>query len=290
VTDRDQSGRLELANWLASPDNPLTARVIVNRIWSHLIGEGLVRTVDNFGHLGQRPSHPELLDRLAVDFVEDGWSMKKMIRRIALSRIYRASSRYDENCFAADAENRLLWQAHRKRLPAESIRDAMLSISGQLDPAPGGSPVEGLGTLVTDNSANSSANFDYDNNRRRSVYLPIVRNELPEILTVFDFANPDMVIGRRATTNVPAQALLLLNNPFARNAAEKTAERLLADQALMDEQRIDLAYSLILARSADDAERQRALDYLKNVGNDRKQNWTRLVQALFASTEFRMLN
>ncbi len=290
VTNREQSGRFELADWLASAENPLTARVIVNRIWSHLIGEGLVRTVDNFGHLGGRPTHPELLDRLAVDFVSDGWSMKKLIRRIALSRIYRASSRFDEGSFAADAENRLLWQAHRKRLPAESIRDAMLAISGQLDPSQGGSPVEGLGTLVTDNSANSSANFDYDNNRRRSVYLPIIRNELPEILTVFDFANPDMVCGRRATTNVPAQALLLLNSPFVRQAAEKTAERLLADESLADEQRIDHAYALIVARQADDAERQRALEYVQSAGDDRKQNWTRLVQALFASTEFRMLN
>ena len=213
-----------------------------------------------------------------------------LIRRIALSRIYRASSRYDENGFAADAENRLLWQAHRKRLPAESIRDAMLAVSGQLDPTPGGSPVEGMGTLAVDNSANAAPDSQYEDYRQRSVYLPIIRNELPEILTVFDFANPDMVVGRRATTNVPAQALLLLNNPFVRGCAEKTAERLLADEGLSDEQRVDQAYSLIVARPADEAERKRALDYLNNAGNDRKQNWTRLVQALFASTEFRMLN
>ena len=138
----DRSGRLELARWLAHPDHPLTARVMANRVWRHLFGAGIVRTVDNFGTSGERPSHPELLDQLAVRFVADGWSVKKLIREIVLSRSYRQSSTYDENAFRTDPENRLLWRAAKRRLDAEAIRDAMLAVSGELDAArPAGSLV-----------------------------------------------------------------------------------------------------------------------------------------------------
>src|SRR5205814_3732701 len=131
----DHSGRLELAHWLTSPDHPLTARVMVNRVWRHLFGAGIVRTVDNFGTTGERPSHPELLDHLAVRFVADGWSVKKLVREIVLSRTYCQASTYNERAFRADPENRLLWRVEKRRLDAEAIRHAMLAVSGELDPA-----------------------------------------------------------------------------------------------------------------------------------------------------------
>ena len=151
--EEKQSGRLELAEWIGSSDHPLTARVFVNRIWHHLVGQGIVASVDNFGRLGDKPTHPELLDRLATEFMRVGWSTKRMVRQIVLSRTYQLSSRHNEVSWNADPQNQLLWRAHRRRIPAESIRDAILSVSGKLDLTPGGSPVEGLGTLVTQNVA-----------------------------------------------------------------------------------------------------------------------------------------
>ncbi len=292
-----QSGRAELAEWVAGADNPLTARVITNRVWQHLLGEGLVRSVDNFGHLGEAPTHPQLLDTLAVDLVESGWSIKSLVRRIALSRTYRMSCRHDERAFAVDPENRLLWSAHRKRLPAEAIRDAMLAISGRLNLSPGESPVEGLGRLAIDNTANQQGGVDSSGVARRSVYLPIVRNNLPEFLVTFDFADPDLVTGRRPVTNVPAQALLMLNSPFVRQNAAATAERLLAKKEISAAERIDRAYSLVLGRPASAAERRQASQFLGGAeakeDADAEQDadaWREFVQALFASTEFRLLD
>ncbi len=173
-----QSGRKELADWIADPNNPLTARVFVNRIWHHLFGQGIVPSVDNFGKLGDRPSHPELLDRLAADFIADGWSTKQTIRRIVLSRAYGMSSELNPAAWNADPENRLLWRANRRRLPAEAVRDAMLAISGAVDLSPGGTPVEGLGTLVTQNTSEQTK-FERKASEHRSAYLPIIRAETP---------------------------------------------------------------------------------------------------------------
>lgn len=290
----EESGRKELAEWIAHPQNPLTARVYVNRLWHHLLGQGLVPSVDNFGKLGDRPSHPELLDRLAADFVENGWSTKRTIRQIVLSRTYRQSSRHDETAWNADPGNRLLWRANRKRLPAESIRDAMLEISGNLILSPGGSPVEGLGTLVTQNTADPSQ-YESTSSAFRSAYLPIIRSELPPMLVVFDFADPDLVTGRRAVTNVPAQALLLLNSPFVIEQAQAAADRV---QNLADSDEpaklIEQTYELVLSRQPTEAELQRAEVFLQSAKTEEAKTapapLAQLIHTLFASSEFRMLN
>jgi hypothetical protein len=291
-----QSGRKELADWLASPQNPLTARVYVNRIWHHLLGQGIVGSVDNFGKLGDRPTHPELLDKLTADFIQDGWSTKGVIRRIVLSRVYRMSSQHDEAAWNADPENRLLWRANRRRLPAEAIRDAMLAISGQLDLSPGGSPVEGLGTLVTQNTS-EQAQFERKSSEHRSAYLPIIRAELPPILLAFDFADPDLVTGRRSVTNVPAQALLLLNSPFVMEQSEQTAQQLGTQQD--SEELIPRIYELILSRPPSTAEISRAKTFLETASKAQPKinakvkpldPLAQLIHTLFATTEFRMLN
>src|SRR5690606_31337929 len=171
LSDTSQSGRVELAGWIASADNPLTARVIVNRVWQHLSGQGIVPSVDNFGHLGQMPTHPELLDSLAVEFVEEDWSIKRLIRQLALSRTYGLSSERPEGV-TTDPQNDLLSHARHRRLPAESIRDTMLAVSGQLDRTAGGSSVVPLAYLAVGTSGSRSADLKVDENRRRSVYLP----------------------------------------------------------------------------------------------------------------------
>ncbi|MBP85508.1 MAG: xanthan lyase [Planctomycetaceae bacterium] len=282
------SGRQQLAEWIASPDHPLTARVIVNRVWCHLIGEGLVRSVDNFGNLGERPTHPELLDHLASEFVRDGWSIKRAIRRIALSRTYQMSSDHNETSWQADPSNKLLWRAYRRRVPAEAIRDSMLAISGQLDLEPDGSPVKGLGTLVTNNSSNADT-YKGKETSKRSVYLPIIRNELPPILTVFDFADPDLVTGKRSSTNVPAQALLLMNSPFVMQAADLTAKKL-ANREITDDELIAELYQLVFARQPTKLETDRAVGFLRGAESlDRSVRLSQLVHVLFASTKFRTL-
>ncbi|MDA1053460.1 MAG: DUF1549 domain-containing protein [Planctomycetota bacterium] len=296
------SGRRELADWIASPLHPLTARVIVNRVWYHLLGEGIVRSVDNFGELGERPTHPELLDDLANRFVRPsgdqgfGWSIKRLVREITLSRTYQMSSDHDEIAWQADPENHLLWHANRRRLPAEAIRDSMLAISGQLDLSPGGSPVEGLGVLVTNNSADADS-YESKESPRRSLYLPIIRNELPASLTVFDFADPDLVVGQRPVTNVPAQALLMMNSPFVMNCAERTAKQLLAGELQAPEQLVAKTYQVTLSRAPTASEVERAIAFLNLQGDatDKTDDFvakrlTQLVHVLFASTEFRMLN
>lgn len=282
-----ESGRVQLAQWIASADNPLTARVMVNRIWYHLMGEGIVRTVDNFGELGTRPTHPELLDYLASDFVSHGWTVKRIIRDLVLSSTYQMSTQDDKQARAIDPENNLYWRAHRRRLPAEAIRDSILSISGQLDLQPGDSPVKGLGVLVTTNDA-SAQQYERSETSKRSLYLPIIRNELPPILAVFDFADPDFVTGQRNATTVPAQALLLMNSPFVIDAAERTAARLLTTP-LTDEQLIERAYESVLCRQPTPEETSRALAYLQR-DTDRSQQLASLVHVLFASTEFRFLD
>jgi hypothetical protein len=286
--DPSQSGRLQLAAWLVDPTHPLTARVYVNRIWHHLIGRGIVASVDNFGIRGDQPSHPELLDSLASRFTAAGWSTKALIRKIVLSSTYRMSSRFDLRSWEHDPENRLLWRANRRRLPAEAIRDAMLSVSGQLDASPGGSPVEGLGTLVSEN-VSEEKKFHQTASRLRSIYLPIIRAEIPEVLAIFDFADPDVVTGSRPETNVPAQSLFLLNSPFVAEQAAHAATRLKqADHRGSPDGMIRALFQLILARPPTSDEQQDATAFL--TAHAAAENATaRLIQAVFASTSFRML-
>ncbi len=295
-----QSGRLELANWLSQPQNPLTGRVIVNRVWKHLFGNGLVRSVDNFGHLGEQPTHPELLDYLAQRFIKEGWSVKTLIQEIMLSRTYQLSSEFNVALNEQDPENRLIWRMNRRRLSAESIRDAVLSISGQLDLQQGGSSVAHYPEQAI--SPNKNARLDQHSSEfRRSVYLPIVRGNVPPSLTVFDFPAPEMLVGNRPVTTVPAQALFMMNSPFVIGQAQATAERLLKDEQQNDREKISQLYLACLGRDANAAEQAEASKYIKSLisqntteGLDkpavRLQAWASYCQILFASTEFRFLN
>ncbi len=270
--DPQHSGRLELARWLTSNHNPLTARVIVNRIWYHLLGRGLVESVDNFGLMGKEPSHPELLDSLAVQFMHEGWSVKQMIRAIVLSRTYQLSCQVDEANMQLDPDNRQLWRSTPRRLSVEAIRDAILAVSGQLDlDPPKSSSVTDLGDQMVRGVALEKLQ---PANNHRSIYLPVVRDYLPDLFDRFDFPSPSLVSGHRGATNVPAQALYLRNSPFVTEQALHAARRLLAsggetedksgaestvNRAAVNEARIDKVMRWVLARPATDLERQAAL-------------------------------
>ncbi len=311
------SGRLELTDWLTSPGNPLTARVMANRVWHWLFGRGLVESVDNFGTTGQQPSNQALLDHLAVRFQENGWSTKKLVREIVLSRAYQLGSTYDAKSFAADPENTLVWRANKRRLDAECVRDAMLAVSGDLQLTPPvGSPVAiaGDGPIGAPRGRGVSESVAQADSLARAVYLPIVRDLLPESLALFDFAEPSLVTGSRETTNVPSQALYLLNSPFAASRAERFGERVVAGYPTGSnggvganlQERITYAYWLAFSRPPENAERTAATNFFMKFpaswskgesgsGGVRdaeaaKAAWTSFCRALFASAEFRYLN
>jgi hypothetical protein len=283
------SGRLELANWIASKDNPLTARVMANRIWLHLIGRGLVPTPDNFGASGQPVSHPALLDYLATTFAENGWSVKKLIRSIVLSRAYQLSSQFDEKNFEADPDNVLVWRMPKRRLEAEALRDTMLALAGRLDltPPKGSSVARGGEGNAGFRPRGGPAGDPVATDRHRTVYLSIVRDGLPEMLTLFDFPDPSLIIGERATTTVPAQSLYLMNNPFVIRQAEAMADQLLAADG-DDAARVTRAYQLCYSRPSSPRELQNAQRFLEEYSRNqpRRSSWMALCQALFASTEF----
>jgi hypothetical protein len=283
------SGRRELGDWLASPANPLTARVIVNRVWLHLFGRGLVPTPDNFGAAGRPPSHPELLDNLAVEFMAGGWSIKRLIRRIVLSRAYGLDSVNDPRNFEADPDNALVWRMSQRRLEAEALRDAMLYISGRLALRP---PV---GSAVARNGEGYAgflrlAGLDASDTHR-SVYLPVIRDQVLESLALFDFADPSLVTGERATTIGPAQALYFMNGPFVIRQAEGLAERLRAVEG-GDARTVERAYRLSYARLPSDDERDAAVAFLRAfaVPKSAPDAWSALCQALFAGAEFRYID
>jgi hypothetical protein len=251
---------------------------MVNRIWHHLFGAGLVRNVDNFGSAGERPSHPELLDYLALRFVQEGWSVKKMIRLLVLSRAYRMSS---AGASAVDPENRLLSHMNRRRLDAECLRDAMLCVSGRLERTAGG-PTIRKGTT-------SEIAYHFDDTRR-SVYAPIFRNKLLELFEAFDFGDPNLVTGQRNVSTVATQALYLMNNPFVMEQARYAAKALLDMPNLDDAKRIDRAYRLALGRLPTPRERDIALKFLSASSDERSAAWEQFYQALFACIDFRYVN
>ncbi len=275
------SGRRELAEWIASEANPLTRRVMVNRIWYHLIGQGLVRTNDNFGIMGDTPSHPELLDWLAWRFAKDNWSVKSIIRRIVHSRAYRLSSFEIGLGQDIDPENRLIWRANRKRLTAEAIRDSILEVSGRLSSQQGGYTIRKF----------SQYDFGYEYNTvRRSVYVPSFRNTLMEIFETFDVANPNVVTGRRSETTLPTQALYLLNSPFVNSEANLAGERI-KRLAKTDIERIRFAYLLTLGREPSASEFEVALKFLLNETSlGESHNWGALVHSIISSVQFRYLD
>jgi len=291
------SGRLALADWLSRPANPLTARVMANRIWRWHFGAGLVRTPDNFGRLGERPTHPELLDWLAIRFIESGWSVKAMHRLILSSAAYRMSVRSDEAAGAVDPENRLRWRFDRRRLEAEAIRDSLLAVSGALDLSMGGT------LLVTKNreyvATTISTNATTYTSPRRSVYLPVVRSALYEVFQVFDFSDPSVPNGDRDATTVAPQALFLMNGELARSSSRRFAERLLVERSDVDD-RIERAYRLAFGRPPIEVERAEAREFLERYGRAldsalhapldepkrRLRIWEGFCRSLFSASEF----
>jgi hypothetical protein len=313
---KSASGRRELADWLTR-DNPLTARVFVNRVWGWLFGQGVVDSPDNFGTTGSKASNQALLDTLAVRFMADGWSTKKFIREIVLSRAYQLSSSYDEKNHTADPENSLVWRMSPRRLDAECIRDAILSASGELDLKPplasvvARSPDGPIGGPRFLGLNESQLNADV---RYRSVYLPVVRDTVPDSMAVFDFPDPSLVAGTRESTSVPTQALYLLNSEFVGRQAQSLAERVrswkpaqaptTADGMLHE--RVRIAYWLVFTRAPSETEFKAAADFFAKFPDAVKQTerrrfgqasplgetaaWTSFCRALFASAEFRYLN
>lgn len=243
-------GRLELAEQVTDPENPLFARVIVNRLWHHLFGRGIVATVDNFGVLGQPPTHPELLDRLATDFQRDNYSIKRMLRRIMLSRTYQASAASNPAGDQADPANDLLHKQRMKRVTGEALRDMLLQLSGRLDPKLYGPSVPVHLTPFMQGRGRPGQSGPLDGDGRRSIYLSVRRNFLSPLELAFDKPMPTSAIGRRNVSNVPAQALILLNDPLVRQQCERWAERMLADKSLTTEQRLTRMSELAWNRAA----------------------------------------
>jgi hypothetical protein len=296
---KDASGRRELAQWIGDKNNPLTARVYVNRVWHHLFGTGLVRTVDNFGSTGETPSHPELLDHLAARFMDEGWSTKRLIREIVLSRTYRQSSAENVAALKADPENRLLWRMNRKRLDAESIRDAILTVSGKLDEAFGGPNVADPEVMKSAGTITPSEYGFVFKDFRRSVYTPAFRNRMLELFEAFDMADQNTVAGKRNVSTVAPQALYMLNAPFVMDQARFAAERALAASAQDDGERVERAFREALGRSPTARERRTSLaavtvstDLARNEenGDPRVAAWERFFQALFGCLDFRYLD
>ncbi len=259
--DVQQSGRRQLAAWLTHADHPQTARVMVNRIWLHLMGHGIVATPDDFGVYGARPTHPELLDHLAHRFVQQNWSIKRLIRAIVLCRTYQLDSRGDQQLMAADPDNVWLTRHDRRRLDAESLRDSMLAASGQLDLRPGiGSAVEKVEALINW-PPGESTNLHRPSNHR-SIYLCMLRHAPPPELAPFDLPDGLTVTSRRDETSSPRQSLFLLNNGFVVAQSRALANQLLAADRIDDRQRIRLLFSQILQRHPSDSELAGALNFL----------------------------
>ncbi|MEX0819247.1 MAG: PSD1 and planctomycete cytochrome C domain-containing protein [Pirellulaceae bacterium] len=268
------SGRLELANSIVSRDNPLTARVIVNRIWGQLFGRSLVGTPSNFGSLGQRPTHPELLDDLAVRLMDSGWSLKSLQREIVLSSTYRQSSGSAVSKQAIDPANRLLWRMNRRRLSIEAWRDALLSVGDRLAPRIGGPSID-------------PQNPD---ERRRTAYSRVSRLELDAMLALFDFPDPNAHSPQRNETTTPLQKLFVLNSPFMVRQAESFARRV-TDTTSSDTERIGFTYQVAFGRDPSGDELELGLRYLEGCDKaDEQARWTQYAQIILASNEMLMLD
>jgi hypothetical protein len=293
-----ESGRIALAQWLTDESGragQLAARVLANRVWRHAIGRGIVATPDNFGRTGEAPTHLELLDYLARELIDSNWSIKDLLRQVVLSRTFAMASDHLEANHERDPENRLLWRAHRRRLDPESLRDAMLFAAGRLDLRPMDSTVWYLGdqaTAVGENKVRRRTDFPC-----RSVYLPVIRNDLPELFEVFDFANPHETTGDRTRTIVPTQGLYVLNDPMVMDAAEAAARSIIA-RAGDPAERVNLMFESILGAEPADGERQMLLEYLQGTEEQLRSSgeqeaelraWTLVCHALFASSRFQYL-
>lgn len=293
-TEAGASGRAELAARIADPNNPLTARVYVNRVWGHLFGEGLVRTPDDFGHLGERPSHPELLDSLALRFMADGWSTKRLIRRLVASAAWRQSNAADPRAVELDPENRLWHHRPLRRLEAEAIRDSLLVAAGRLDGSLYGPPIEPYRTAT--DAAKRLVSGPLDGLGRRSLYTKMTLMEPPRLLALFNQPLPKLTTGRRDVTNVPDQALALLNDPFVVEMARRWGERATSDGAATVEERAARMFETAVARPARPAELERLVRFVRRSGELRGAGsrpllefapaWQDAAHALFNLKEF----
>jgi cytochrome c553 len=293
---KDQSGRLQLAEWMTRPDHPLTSRVMVNRLWRWHFGRGIVATPDNFGTKGARPSHPELLDYLASRFVEKNWSIKAMHREILNSQTWQMGSAMPATKLETDAENIdpenvIYWEYPRRRLEAEVIRDSLLEVSGRLDRQTGGAPLK-LKTLGLSPKNLDQQQQHYDESNRRTIYLPVLRTNVYDFLTLFDFANPDLPTGNRVTTTVPTQAMLMMNSSFVKDAAARVAANVLNDPTLQsDSARIRSIYRVLYSRPQTESEETIATKFIADYSELLNAEavptaWSKLCHALLAGGEF----
>ena len=283
VISQGESGRVELGEWITSDANPLTSRVYANRVWGWLMGVGLVRTPDNFGVTGETPSHSELLDYLATQLKQNHWSTKELVREIVMSDTYQRMSTPTATLKAKDPENRLLGHMNRRRMDAESILDAMLQVSGKLDLTMGGPTIK----------SGTKNDYNYPHGGyRRAVYWPAFRNSLPEVLQVFDYPNPSVVVGQRDVSSTSPQALFMLNNSKVMEYCDLAAERFLAMSDLDDETRFVLVSQAVLGRNPTSRELEVLIAFIQQDDSEesRRQNWAQAIQAVFASVDFRYIN
>ena len=280
----ENSGRLALAQWIADKKNPLTARVMVNRVWRWHFGRGLVATTDNFGLLGERPSHPDLLDWLASWFMDNGWSVKKLNTLILTSATYQMSSTASPAALQQDANNVLLSRAPLRRLEAEPLRDSLLELGGLLDKQVGGFVWTFENYKLVFNHTSEDATT-YESNRR-ALYLPVIRNHVYDLFELFDFPDPGTVNGNRADSTIAPQALYLMNSPLVLRATESMAEALLKEADLTNAQRVQRLYAQVFNRPPTVKETQRAVVFINNFAQDRLASWQALSQALVSSNEF----
>ena len=267
------SGRLELAESIVSPDNPLTARVVVNRVWSMFFGRGLVTTPSNFGLLGASPSHPPLLDDLAIRFMENGWSMKRLIREIVLSSTYRQCSDESEANRPIDPENTYLWRMNRRRLSIEQWRDSILAAGDNLDRL-GGKSLE-----LTDK-----------NNVRRTVYGRVSRKKLNDMLMQFDYPDANVHAAKRSATTTAVQKLFVINNPFMVEQAKRLAKRVAGDSAAANAEQVQSIYSILYSRQPSAAELDLALGFLKLPAESQLTRWEQYSHALLAANEMSFID
>ncbi len=295
----NESGRLQLAKWITQPDHPLTSRVMVNRLWRWHFGRGIVPSVDNFGRLGEKPSNQPLLDWLAVEFVERGWSIKEMHRLMVLSSTYQMSSDRNEKAESTDPENILLWKMPRRRLEAEAVRDAVVTVAGNLDPAMGGSILDYKDRQYVSNTAKRGG-VDYDRNLR-AVYIPVVRSSMYEVFSAFDLPDPATSNGDRNSSVIAPQALFMMNSSLVLKNTRKMAEDMLNQQNIDDAARVRTAYERALSRPASAQEVDHALTFISQIDQvmrDRHPDdaerkilaWQSFCKALLGSNEFIYLN
>ncbi len=282
------SGRLELAQWLTSADSPLPARVMVNRIWQWHFGEALMRTPNNWGKMGEKPTHPELLDYLAKQFVANGWSIKAMHRQIMLSSTYQMSTKATKESREADPPNRLWTRFNRTRMSVEQIRDSLLALDGTLDATMGGT--------LSESKKGKKTTTDPDAFKRRTLYLPVKRGSIPSLLSTFDFGDATTSNEGRPRTNVAPQALFMMNSSFVIASSLGFAKKLLDDQSLTDAKRIGQAYRMVLTRDPGATEIDAALSYItsleRKIGGPaaRLTAWQSYCHILMSSNEFLYLN